>query len=454
MSYTVTHIKTNHFHVTDEDAFRRIMDDVCVREFGEIDIYNDDGAFSFTASDDILGYTVGDVNDDTDDPDYSFDAFIHALQTVIPAGEAVIIYTTNYNGDIEAEYDVITCTEWKRGDIETHALETKNSMLSTNISDTGSSTAHAYIIDAGVLVDIDFDNGAYSNVYDKKHGYYDEDRYYISGLKNARETAFEYVRSGVNNSYAIVSESHLKQGDICSDSDDENETPAPDEPCDIKSVIYSVAKIDDKIVEDFIDTTVITDNAQSAAKDIKNIDKIMSEMSEDTFREKVVQYCLDCGTGIEYIAENEDGTHNYTTEKEKTEKPAGTIRYVRPEAIRWFMSPKVRSKTKYVISLRELEGDNHSADTDLINFDEWVALCNIFNCPEMTLHDAIEINGILCKYDITPLDVDTTFNDAEHFNRIEPFVCEQCEKLGINDACDFCNVRRIHEHYHPEKDNT
>ena len=173
------------------------------------------------------------------------------------------------------------------------------------------------------------------------------------------------------------------------------------------------------------------------------------------FREKVIQYALDCGTGIEYTAENEDGSHNYTTEREKAEKPAGTVRYIRPETIEWFMSPKIRPKTKYVIGLRELEHDGHSADTDLINFDEWVSLCNIFDCPEMTLNDALTINGVLWNYDITPLEIDATgSNEMLRFDKIKPFICEQCEKLGINDACDFCNVRRIHEHYHPEKNNT
>ena len=435
MSYIVTHIKSNTFHVTDENEFKHIMDNVCVRDLGELDIHNIDDKFEFTASDDILGFASN-----AEDPDYDYDAFIHALQTVIPTGDAIIIYTTYCDGGVEAECDVITSTGWKRGNINDQALAIQNEMLSAQASD------EAYHLDMGVLTDIDFDNGAYSCVYDKKYGYYDEDMHYVNGLENAKNEAREYVSGGVNTTYAIVSETNYKYSDIDPDE------CGYDESHNAKSVVYSIAKIDGKIVENFVDITVDTSEIRPSAERINNV---ISKMSEDTFREKVIQYALDCGTGIAYTEENKDGSHNYTTEREKAEKPAGTVRYIKPETIEWFMSPKILSKTKYVIGLRELEYDGHSADTDLINFDEWVSLCNIFNCPEMTLNDALTINGVLGNYDITPLEFDSTgSNDALCFDKIKPFICEQCEKLGLGDACYFCSVRRIHEHYHPEKDNT
>lgn len=157
---------------------------------------------------------------------------------------------------------------------------------------------------------------------------------------------------------------------------------------------------------------------------------------EEEFKAKVIQYCLDCGTGIEYKECNEDGSHNFTTEKEKSEKPSAKVRYVRPETIDWFLSPEIIKKTTYAI-----EKKDKGKHIDLINFDEWVAICNIFNCPEMTYEDALKINGILWNYDITPLEFDPkAMSPKTRFDRAMIVVCEECKKLEKNNNCELCGV--------------
>lgn len=83
-------------------------------------------------------------------------------------------------------------------------------------------------------------------------------------------------------------------------------------------------------------------------------DKISSFPEE--FINELVQYCLDCGTGIEYTETNSDGSKNLTTDAERL-KPAaynGKVRYIRPETINWFISDDVLLKTKYILRLARL----------------------------------------------------------------------------------------------------
>lgn len=125
----------------------------------------------------------------------------------------------------------------------------------------------------------------------------------------------------------------------------------------------------------------------------------MKYMITAEFKNKVVQYCLDCGTGIEYSEYNSDNVRNLTTEKERTEQPFNHVRYVNPETVNWFLDDGIIDKTKYVI-----EQQDKGKHMDLIDFDEWCAICNIFDCPEMTAEDAGVINNILWRYEITPLE--------------------------------------------------
>lgn len=104
-------------------------------------------------------------------------------------------------------------------------------------------------LDVGVLLtkdDEEFDG--YSQVYDHKYGYYDEYQraYKEKDLAKAIKYAREYVADGVDMTYAVIT----NQGQI-------NYTKFDEDDIDnftylLEDVIFSVAKINDEIIENFI----------------------------------------------------------------------------------------------------------------------------------------------------------------------------------------------------------
>ena len=105
----------------------------------------------------------------------------------------------------------------------------------------------AYLLDEGVLLTKEDDEfESYANVYDKKYGYYDEGRCYESNKMVAIANAKKYVEDGVEKTYAIVSNTWLPN-----DFDFKNGR-VEDETYKVEDVIYSVAKINGEIVENFI----------------------------------------------------------------------------------------------------------------------------------------------------------------------------------------------------------
>lgn len=107
----------------------------------------------------------------------------------------------------------------------------------------------AYLLDEGVLLtekDAEFES--YNTVYDKKYGYYDEGQYYIATEDEAIKQAKQYVVDGVENTYAVVSNTTLDDNIDIND----DELCVEDEEYITDNVIYSVAKINGKIVENFI----------------------------------------------------------------------------------------------------------------------------------------------------------------------------------------------------------
>lgn len=120
------------------------------------------------------------------------------------------------------------------------------------------------------------------------------------------------------------------------------------------------------------------------------------------FIDEVVQYCLDCGTGIQYKKTNDDGSENFTTDAEHQRAAAShdNLRYVQPETVDWFLSGEILPKTKHILELKR-QGQH----IDLIDFDEWVAICKILDCDELTLDEAYKINGALWNHDISPMEL-------------------------------------------------
>lgn len=105
----------------------------------------------------------------------------------------------------------------------------------------------AYLLDEGVLLtEEDEEFEAYATAYDEKYGYYDEGQCYEANKMTAIVNARRYVEDGVENTYAIVSNTWLPN-----DFDFE-EGCVEDETYKVEDVIYSVAKINGEIVENFI----------------------------------------------------------------------------------------------------------------------------------------------------------------------------------------------------------
>jgi len=106
---------------------------------------------------------------------------------------------------------------------------------------------NAYLIDEGVLLspeDEEFE--AYSQVYNNLYGFYDEGQYYETNKLVAIANARKYVEAGVERTYAIVSITWLP------DNFDFEDGYVEDETYQTEDVVYSVAKIDGEIVEDFL----------------------------------------------------------------------------------------------------------------------------------------------------------------------------------------------------------
>ena len=107
----------------------------------------------------------------------------------------------------------------------------------------------AYLVEIGVLLSKNneaFDS--YSSVYDKKYAYYDEDQFYLSTKEEAIKQVQEYVSKGVEHTYGIISKTELDD-DIDFTSDD---IPVSDEKYLIDDIIYSIAKFNNQIIENFI----------------------------------------------------------------------------------------------------------------------------------------------------------------------------------------------------------
>ena len=105
----------------------------------------------------------------------------------------------------------------------------------------------AYLVDIGILLsedDREFEN--YSIVYDKKYGYYDIDQYYVKDLEEAKKDVKNHINETDENAYGIISETFLD------DDVDINDTYVEGETYDVESIVYSLAKINNELKENFV----------------------------------------------------------------------------------------------------------------------------------------------------------------------------------------------------------
>ena len=112
-------------------------------------------------------------------------------------------------------------------------------------------TKSIYLVDIGVLLENKDhpEYQSYANVYDKKHGYYDEDQYYEPNLQDAIEMVTKYVKNGVENTYGVISKTQI--GDTLTD-DEIREANVESETYEKTDVVFSMAKQNGKIISPLI----------------------------------------------------------------------------------------------------------------------------------------------------------------------------------------------------------
>ena len=105
-----------------------------------------------------------------------------------------------------------------------------------------------YLVDVGVLIhEGEHEFESYNCVYNHKYGFYDENQWYVRSKQEAIKAAKEYVDSGVENTYAIVSQEETNKDEY----DDDDYNPS-DHEYTMDNVVYSSAKINGSIVEHFL----------------------------------------------------------------------------------------------------------------------------------------------------------------------------------------------------------
>lgn len=106
----------------------------------------------------------------------------------------------------------------------------------------------AFLVEEGVLLtEEDKEFESYAIVYNKKYGLYDEAQYYVKEKQKAIEDAKAYVEAGVESTYAIVSTTALPDDFDFENGYVEGETYL------MEDIAFSIAKIDGKIVENFLE---------------------------------------------------------------------------------------------------------------------------------------------------------------------------------------------------------
>lgn len=108
-----------------------------------------------------------------------------------------------------------------------------------------------YMLDTGILLaEYHPEYNSHNKVYDRLNGYYAEYQCYVADINNAIEHAKKYVTDSVDRAYAVVSKTNGFDTDI-----DIEETPVENEGYFLSDVVYSIAKIDGKIIENFVKKT-------------------------------------------------------------------------------------------------------------------------------------------------------------------------------------------------------
>ena len=107
-----------------------------------------------------------------------------------------------------------------------------------------------YLVDVGVLLTQDSEEfESYNVAYDHKYGYYDENQFYEVDKNKAINFVTQYVNDGVDNTYGVVMKTTL---DYEIPDEEVEDTPVEGESYDPNDVVFSIAKINGGIQENFI----------------------------------------------------------------------------------------------------------------------------------------------------------------------------------------------------------
>ncbi len=209
---------------------------------------------------------------------------------------------------------------------------------STKLEEAINPSNKLYQYEVGVLLDEDNDEyEAYSEVWDKKHGYYNEDWGVELDLDSAKKLVKDYVSRGVLNTYGIISEIFLSDEELddVKDNIEENgyfETSDYDMDYSLDNVIYSVYKSDNGIVENFVNMD-LTENKLQERKDPEEDFEIDDEMANK------VDYKVRVG---DVVASYHRDTNTIVFYDEETGEDIDTIVYRNqtPEEIKEYMISK------------------------------------------------------------------------------------------------------------------
>jgi len=108
-----------------------------------------------------------------------------------------------------------------------------------------------YMLDTGILLaEYHPEYDSHNKVYDRLNGYYTEKQCYAVDMNDAIERAKKYVTDSIDRAYAIVSKTNGFDTDV-----NIEEMPVENEGYFLSDVVYSIAKIDGKIIENFVKKT-------------------------------------------------------------------------------------------------------------------------------------------------------------------------------------------------------
>lgn len=144
-----------------------------------------------------------------------------------------------------------------------------------------------YFVEVGVLLSKDelFDSySSYSQAYNKKFGFYDEEQVYMSDMNKAIEYVTDYVKKGVPNTYGIVSVAWVD--DEYFQSEEQLNKMTVCEKYNMDDVIYNVRKTEDGSIE----SEFLTEK-ESEEKEMKTSYKVGQVVTNQDFQNDFNSAC-------------------------------------------------------------------------------------------------------------------------------------------------------------------